>query len=787
MPKPSVTTSVVDKTARVSSTGAYNAAIVVAAKKGPINEPTLVTSQTDFLRRFTPNETIELGWDSAHHEAFQYLSTQSNLYVIRAAHTNITGTTDYIPLYGGCHIRLYKSNKEHAPLDEGFANTELHKVTDIRGNEVSHYDTPADVMDTENDAFILYGINQGAFNNDLAVTITTDPKVVKLDGCFIISVYRKDRNTKAYVKLEDHVCSLDPSFKNGYGVNCYVENVLKQSRYVRADVNDDTDLLYDSSFTLAVDGNVTFTNNTIKSTAKRGDNVSPTSGSVIKCEELTTATAYYTCTTAGRIATNAPLFSADGKYLETVEDGRCVWTLTELVKPYETEKTYAPRDIVKITEENNTYYYRALSTGGTTGDEVPEWGEDFVYDGTVTWANQDQVVDVLDAKGYHNRPGVKGETLPLDQYSVYADLYLTTKLELAETVKLQDKTQMVQDVYGNWDYPVVEMAPQYSATYTGEESTEHIVLPKATTELVKLAGGSDGSAVTDADMIKAINTLKNKKTYSVQLIMDGGYTTAAYHQAIDTVCEARDQSTHGICSVPIGNQLVDDNGASVVAYREQELNVNSTNLELYVPHQLIYDQFNDRNIYVSASCFAAAKIMDVAEEYGWHWTAAGINRGVVNSLDVAVDYTDEVVGKFSDAQINTICKEQGEGNVIMDDLTLRSVACDMQDAHISRYVNIDLRPKLEKALKTFLFEFNDDETRTLITKMLENFMRPQIASRAVQDFRVVCDETNNTPQDIQNCICNVWLYIMPTKAIKWIRCQCILTSAGASIESVEEV
>ena len=113
MPKPSVTTNVVDRTTRVNSVGTYNAAIVIAAKKGPINEPTLVTSQTDFLRRFTPNETIELGWDGAHHEAFQYLATQSNLYVVRAAHTSDLADRDddSIALFGGCNIMLYKSEK----------------------------------------------------------------------------------------------------------------------------------------------------------------------------------------------------------------------------------------------------------------------------------------------------------------------------------------------------------------------------------------------------------------------------------------------------------------------------------------------------------------------------------------------------------------------------------------------------------------------------------------------------------------------------------------------------
>lgn len=120
MPAPSVQTNVIDLTNRVNATGTYNAAVVIAAKKGPINKPTLVTSQTDLLERFTPNEKIELGWDTAYFEAYQYLATQSNLYVVRAANTE-EGTD--CAKYGGCHIRTFKSEKEHAPLAQGFTQS----------------------------------------------------------------------------------------------------------------------------------------------------------------------------------------------------------------------------------------------------------------------------------------------------------------------------------------------------------------------------------------------------------------------------------------------------------------------------------------------------------------------------------------------------------------------------------------------------------------------------------------------------------------------------------------
>ena len=177
--------------------------------------------------------------------------------------------------------------------------------------------------------------------------------------------------------------------------------------------------------------------------------------------------------------------------------------------------------------------------------------------------------------------------------------------------------------------------------------------------------------------------------------------------------------------------------------------------------------------------------MNVAQEYGWHWAAAGYNRGVINSLDVANTFDPSEVDTFSDAQINTIIKEPGYGNVIFDELTMQAKASDLQDAHITRYLDLYLRPRLKTALKNYLFEFNDEQTRNLIVKMLNTFLDPEVSARALYDYRVVCDTTNNKPRDIQNNVCNVWIFLQVMKIMKWIKTSLIVTPYGVSFDSLE--
>ena len=786
MPRPQVTSEVVDLTTRVSSTGTYNAAIVIDAKKGPINKPVLVTSQTELLRRFTPDEVIELGWDEAYLAADFYLSEQSNLYVVRCAHTNdlANDDSDSITKFGGCKIVLYKSKLDNTKLEKGF-NVVVEDQFPIE----------LDVDEAEEVAMVIYGANQGAWNNKISVEIITDPDIVNLDGAFIINVYKDDRTSGTPVLVEQHTCSLDPKFKDGYGNNCFVETVLTASNYIRASVNDIADFT-DVSYKANVIGTVEFTNETIKQTAVWRQNREYAAGDIIKvADKLENVTAYYKCTLAGRAGDTGaePTWVVNDEFVEEIVDNKCKWELAELVKTYAKLKQFNKGDIITVTSGAKTLSYRALNKGYTGGEDIP-WvvdgkALDRVEDGEIVWTNQEQTVEaficiwtynedgsVKTAGAYTYKQGIKDETIDLSDYKVYGDAYLAKELEMPKKLSVQDPTTS--------ETSVKEKEVTYSAKLTGDVTVEHYVLPK--TGKVYLAGGEDGTAATEGDRINALNTLK-AKDINVQLIIDNGCNTPTYQRAIDNVCNARKQSAHGIISIPYSydGKILNGDAAANVNYRKNILNASSYNLELFTPYQVIYDRFNDRNVYIAPSVFAAARAMDVARTSGWHWASAGYNRGVVNSLDSAHVYEDTEVDTFSDAQINTIVKEASMGNVIMDELTCLNKACDLQDAHISRYINIYLRPRLEEALKQFLFEFNDETTRNLIVKMINSFMEPQKSARAVQAYRVICDETNNLPNDIQNNICNCWLFIQPTKVIKWMKQKIIIQAQGATLSDLE--
>ena len=88
------------------------------------------------------------------------------------------------------------------------------------------------------------------------------------------------------------------------------------------------------------------------------------------------------------------------------------------------------------------------------------------------------------------------------------------------------------------------------------------------------------------------------------------------------------------------------------------------------------------------------------------------------------------------------------------------------------------------AARTVLFEFNDEFTRSNFVGMVEPFLRDVQARRGITDFLIVCDETNNTGQVIDNNEFRADFYIKPARSINFVTLTFIATRTGVDFDEV---
>lgn len=228
--------------------------------------------------------------------------------------------------------------------------------------------------------------------------------------------------------------------------------------------------------------------------------------------------------------------------------------------------------------------------------------------------------------------------------------------------------------------------------------------------------------------------------------------------------------------------LATDNG-------EQGLVTNNTQLGVWYPSGFTNDN-RGNNIVVPPSHMILRTIVN-NDNVAYPWFApAGTRRGVVDNAS-SVGYVDSATGKFvtaslyqslrdvlSGVEVNPIATLPGVGLTVMGQKTRASNTSALDRVNVSRLICY-LRRQLAVLAKPYLFEPNDAQTRHEITAAVNSLLLELVSQRALYDFVVVCDTTNNTPARIDRN--ELWLDIAiePVKAVEFIYIPLRILNTGA--------
>lgn len=300
-------------------------------------------------------------------------------------------------------------------------------------------------------------------------------------------------------------------------------------------------------------------------------------------------------------------------------------------------------------------------------------------------------------------------------------------------------------------------------------------------EFTALTGGNNGMSITTGDMIKATRLFDNAKEVKITLIGDGGYSVPAFHDRLRSLCQSRGDCVP-ILSAPLTTQKNASTSAmDIVNWRKFIQNIDSSWAALYAPHIKTYDEFNDREIWLAPDCFVIEQILKTGANYELWYPVAGNKRGMLEALDTKVHFTDGDQDLLYDNGINPIVFDSGIR--IWGQKTLQSQP-SMLDRLNVRMLLITIGPAITQLLHDFLFEFNDAPTRASARLRVESYLDSILARRGIKSFKVICDETNNTPNDIDNHIMRLWVIICPNNSIEEIVFPLAVTNNSTKLENV---
>jgi hypothetical protein len=310
-----------------------------------------------------------------------------------------------------------------------------------------------------------------------------------------------------------------------------------------------------------------------------------------------------------------------------------------------------------------------------------------------------------------------------------------------------------------------------------------------------LAGGVDYSAsggmqATLGDLVTGYDLFSNKDQIQVDyLIMGPGLLEESESQSkankLISLAEGRKDCMAVIS--PHRSNVVDltNSGTQTTNVIRFFSNVNSSSYGVFDSgYKYTYDRFNNLFRYIPCNADIAGLMTRTnIQTFPWY-SPAGQQRGLINNaIKLAYNPSKDQRDLLYTARVNAIVSQPGIGVLLFGDKTALSYSSAFDRINVRRLF-LTVEQALERVAQAQLFELNDASTRANFTNVIEPYLRDVQAKRGLYDFRVICDETNNTPDVIDNNEFRADIFLKPTKSINYVTLTFVATRTGISFEEV---
>ena len=332
-------------------------------------------------------------------------------------------------------------------------------------------------------------------------------------------------------------------------------------------------------------------------------------------------------------------------------------------------------------------------------------------------------------------------------------------------------------------------AETYSNTSTNLNNYVNAVTPFSASFQI----GSDGTnpnetSIAIGQLQTAVDLFKEPTDIDISIVLAGlsrGGTNGELwpNYLIDNIAEVRKD-----CVVVISPEKADVFNNSGVEFNDVATFASSLTVSSYgvcdSGWKYQYDKYNDVYRYVPLNGDIGGIMVRTDDVRDPWFSPAGYSRGHVKNV-VTLPYSPSKADRdhLYKNKVNPVITMPGQGTLLFGDKTLMKTPSAFDRINVRRLF-IVLEKAISTAAKYTLFEFNDEFTRAQFRNMTEPFLRDVQGRRGIYDFRVVCDETNNTQGVIDRNEFVGDIYIKPARAINYIQLNFVAVRSGVEFSEV---
>tara|TARA_Y100000004_G_scaffold55297_2_gene61566 strand:- start:989 stop:3142 length:2154 start_codon:yes stop_codon:yes gene_type:complete len=324
-----------------------------------------------------------------------------------------------------------------------------------------------------------------------------------------------------------------------------------------------------------------------------------------------------------------------------------------------------------------------------------------------------------------------------------------------------------------------------------------------------LSGGKnyDGTAdisaagaltATLGDLTNGYGLFENVEEFDIDFLLmgSGSYATATAQALANKLIAVAELRKDAVAFISPNKSTFISGAGTDSATVASAADITNNVLEFYAPitsstyavldsgYKYMFDRFGNTFRYIPLNGdIAGTCARNDINNFPW-FSPAGTARGaILNAVKLGYNPNQVQRDKLYTNRINPVIFSPGAGIVLFGDKTAFGKSSAFDRINVRRLF-IFIENAIEAAAKDQLFEFNDEITRTNFVNIVEPFLRDVQAKRGITDFRVVCDETNNTAAVIDNNEFIADIFIKPARSINFIGLTFVATRTGISFEEV---
>lgn len=281
-----------------------------------------------------------------------------------------------------------------------------------------------------------------------------------------------------------------------------------------------------------------------------------------------------------------------------------------------------------------------------------------------------------------------------------------------------------------------------------------------------------------------LNTFRSSEDVTINVFATPGINWSDQIGLVNDAIEMIEQNRGDSLYIIDAPDLPDDDAmAQDIVDLLEDTGIDSNYTATFYPWMQINDSINNQNIYLPPTA-EVVRAIAFTDNIKFPWFApAGLQRGVTDAIRTRRKLSPEERDILYDGRINPLGTFPEVGVAIFGQKTLQVADSALNRINVRRLL-LQLRKLISNIAVRLLFEQNDQTTIDEFLAKVNPIMETIKRERGLEDFKVVMDDSNNTPETRDRNELYGEIFIKPTKTVEFIGITFTITPSGANFDSI---